>query len=81
MPDLSTFNVSRGGAGNVNSPTWTIEAVVQQDGVTVADFTGANVIRFPAVLGTLSNEDQDDLINQIANVLVLKAAAQASGGA
>ena len=80
MPSLQSKEVERGNPGNVNTPTWLISAIVQQDGVVVADFTGTNALRFPAVLATLSIADQDDLIQTISNEIIYRAAAQQGGG-
>ena len=79
MPDLTTREVTRKSPGNLNTPTWEIAAVVAQDGITVANFTGANVIRFPQVLSLLSQADQDEIVDQMANLIIYKLAAQGGG--
>lgn len=58
-----------------NCPTFTIAGVVLDDaGVQVADFTGANALVFPNMLTGLTQPQVDALTALIANWLILTAA-------
>lgn len=76
MAQLQQYAVTQTGKKNVpNCPTFTIEGVVLNDvGVQVADFTGANALVFPNMLTGLTQPQVDALTGMIANWLILTAA-------
>lgn len=73
MPDLQNFSRTFLGASNVNVPRVQISAQITDSttGAVLADFTGANVIIFPAVLSTLSAAQRQKIADMIATTLVL----------
>lgn len=77
MPDLLNFLITPLGAASVSVPRAQIEAKVvdsSNQGTVIADFTGANALIFPAVIGTLSAADRLELAQLIAHWLVRKKA-------
>lgn len=71
MADLQNYSVTAGNAVQVTTLDWVITATVQEGNDVLADFTGANALHYPAVLATLTLEQQNDLISQIAQQIVL----------
>lgn len=65
-------------AANVNVVDTTITATVYDDANHVlADFTGPNTIHFPAVLSTMTVEQRAELLEQIAQtIVIIKAGLQ-----
>jgi len=76
MAQLQQYVVTQTGKKNVpNCPTFTIAGVVLDDaGVQVANFTGANALVFPNMLTGLTQPQVDRLTDLIANWLILTAA-------
>lgn len=74
MADFQQFTVTALGSANVNVPRAQITALVVEGGVTLADFTGANAIIFPAVIGQLTAAERLELAQMIAHWLVRKRA-------
>jgi hypothetical protein len=76
MPDLQNFSRTFLGASNVNVPRVQIAATVTDSttGAVLADFTGANVIIFPAVMSTLTQQQRQKIADMIAMTLVLMRA-------
>ena len=69
MAQFQQFSVVR------TNKTFTIQARVLNDaGVQVADFTGANALVFPSVMATLTDAQVDALAQVVANWLVLTKA-------
>lgn len=73
MADLQNFTITPLGNANVNVPRATISCTVTDSmtGAVIADFTGANVINWPGVISTLTAAQRRELIDLIANYLVL----------
>lgn len=79
MPDFQNYSVTRRSAVNVNVPRYEIQVRVTDSntGATIADFTGANALMWPGVLSTLTAEQRDVLIDQIASMIInMKAGIQ-----
>ena len=74
MPIPNERTVIRVNPGSVESPRWKFEAVISQDGVVVADYTGSNALYFPDVLAALSTADQDEIMDSIANTVMYRRA-------
>jgi hypothetical protein len=77
MPDLQQFSVTPMSKGNMNLPRLRIECRVVEpviNGATLADFTGANAIIFPAVLDTLPPADVEELVRMVAHWIIMKKA-------
>lgn len=70
MPDFQNFQIQRAAPAQVNVPTHTIEVSVQEGQTVLADFTGENAIRFPSVLATLTPEQQDEVVADLAPKLI-----------
>lgn len=78
MADLRNFSIVRAGTVSLpNAPTWTISGQVvdvnyadQSKATVLADFTGANAVKFPQVLGQLTAAQQDDLVQMIVMYLL-----------
>lgn len=72
--DLQNFSVTRSGTVNLNNvPQWIIEGQItdSQTGAVLFDFTGANSVKFPQVLGQLSNAKQNKFV-EFAVLTLLK---------
>ena len=68
MPDLQSFSVTRNGTVSLPAaPTWIIAGKItdSQTGAVLQDFTGANAVNFPQVLGNLTNAQQDDFVQRV----------------
>jgi anaerobic glycerol-3-phosphate dehydrogenase len=65
--DLANFSIRRNGSANMNMPRWIIECDVihSRTGALIRSFQGANAINFPAVLGQLTAEQRDELIEML----------------
>lgn len=72
--NIQSFGFTAGEAANLNLPTHTITAIVDQDGQIIADYTGANAIQWPAVLALLSADQRTALMDEIAQRIVLMKA-------
>lgn len=73
MPDFLNFLITPLGSANVNVPRAQIEARVvdsSDQSVVIADFTGANALIFPAVIGTLTAAQRLELAQFIAGWLI-----------
>lgn len=73
MPyDFQQFSITRLAAAQLTVPRWSIALQVtdSQTGALVKDFTGANAVVFPNVLGQLSNTEQDEMVAMIVNWLI-----------
>lgn len=75
MPDLQNFSVVRNGSATINNaPRYTISCQVtnSQTGALIRNFTGANALTFPQVLGNLTEAERVEMIELIANWLIDK---------
>ena len=72
MPDYQNYKLTALASANVNVPRVQIEAVVTDSstGATIADFTGAGALVFPAVIATLTAQQKLDLAELIARYLL-----------
>ena len=73
MPDLMDFSVTRAGSKSLTVPTWTIQGRLvdsQTQRTLHADFTGANSVSFPQIMGTLTNAQQDSLVEMLVRKLL-----------
>lgn len=73
MPDLLDFKLTRLSAVSVTVPRWQVEgrivdSATQQD--TLADFTGANAVVFPTVLGQLTQAKRDEWVQKVVTDLI-----------
>ena len=76
MPDFQQFSVTRTTAASMTVPRWTIELKItdSQTGALLRDFTGANALSFPAILGQLTNAQQDEFVFNAVEWLIRKRA-------
>ncbi len=74
MADLQDYSLTPGASVNVNVPRATITARVIQNGVQIADFTGANALQWPAVWGLLSAAQRLELANMLGPRIVMMRA-------
>ena len=76
MADLQQYSITPLASASVNVPRAQIEALVtdSRTGATIADFTGANALIFPAVIATLTVEQRRELAQLIARWLLEKKA-------
>lgn len=68
MADLVGFSITRLSNASLSVPRWSIagQIVDSQTQLTVIqDFTGANAITFPNVLGNLTNAQQDKWVADV----------------
>lgn len=68
MADLLNYSVVRLAAASLTVPRWQISgqivSSVNQSQI-LQDFTGANAVVFPNILGNLTNNQQDDWVEHI----------------
>lgn len=77
MPNLTDFGWTEGAAAQVTVPGVTITAKVYDDDnppALVADYTGAAAIHFPDCLAALTPEQRAEILDTIAQTLVLRKA-------
>ncbi len=82
MASMQEYSLTLTGRQNVPGTvrSYTLTAKVYNDaGTLVADFTGANAIAFPQVLATLTDAQNDELTNMVANWLILQKAGLPNG--
>ena len=78
MANIQNFSVTPGNPAQINVPTHQINASVQEDdGTVIADYTGANALRWPEVLNSLSPEQQQQIADANAQQVVLMKAGLA----
>lgn len=72
MPDLQNFSVTPGTAANVNIQRFTIECQITDSntGAVLHDFTGANAIQWPSVMGTLTAAQRRSILQDIVNRII-----------
>jgi hypothetical protein len=73
MPDFQQFAITRQANRNLNVPTWSVELLItdSQTGVVLRDFTGANALSFPQILGQLTAAQQDEFVSRVIQMLIL----------
>lgn len=75
MPDLKNFSVTALSNATISVPRAQLSGQVVSSDPTqtvIADFTGANAVVFPNVLGSLSVSDRLELVELIATWLLKK---------
>lgn len=75
MPDLQQFAITKlSNLTITNAPRYQISCRVTNSntGATIRDFTGANALTFPQVLGQLSEAERVEMIELIANWIIDK---------
>ncbi len=73
MPDLLNFSITRLANASLSVPRWSVEGrIVDSKTQTqvLQDFTGANAVIFPTILGQLSNAAQDAFVAQVITDLL-----------
>lgn len=70
--DIQNYTVTVGANQSVTVPRVTLSGTINNSttGAQLFDFTGANAIVFPAILGTLTAQQRLDVLNLIANYLI-----------
>lgn len=74
MPDLINYSVTRLANASLSVPRWQINGQIvdsQSQLTVIRDLTAANVI-FPNVLGQLSNNAQDQWVNEVVQDLIFR---------
>jgi hypothetical protein len=77
VPDFQQFSLVRNGTVSLpNAPQWKFELLITDSttGETLHDFTGANALFFPQILGQLTPEQQDEFVAHSVNWLIHKRA-------
>lgn len=77
MADLRNFSVTRSGTARLTVPVWTISGQVVdvdrgESSTVLRDFSGQNEVKFPQVLGQLTEAQQDRLVEMIV-LFILEA--------
>jgi hypothetical protein len=65
MADLVSFDITRLANASLSVPRWQVTGKIvdsKTQQTVLADFTGANQVIFPTILGQLSNARQDELV-------------------
>ena len=72
MADFSDYSVVRDGTAQLTVPVWRIELRIidSQTGEESHDFTGANALRFPQLLGQLTPAQQDAFVERVVAMLI-----------
>lgn len=77
MPDFQDFSLTRNGTVSLpNAPQWRVELRItdSQTGEELRDFTGANALSFPQILGQLTAAQQDEFVAMSMAWLIHKRA-------
>jgi len=72
MADLMNFSINRNGATTGNIPVFDITCDIVNGGEVVKEIR----TNFPAIFNEFSPEVQDELLQELATILILKIAAQ-----
>ena len=77
MANLQGYSVTRNGSVNINNfPRYTITGRIEEVNPAtglmenLVDFTGGNALVWPAVLTTLTAEQRDTLLNNMATSII-----------
>lgn len=72
MPDLKNFSVIRAANKTLTVPTWDIagQLIDSQTGALLQDFSGANAVAFPQILGNLTVAQQNDFVTTVVRDLL-----------
>lgn len=65
MADLVQFSITRLANASLSVPRWQVAGKIvdsQTQQTVLQDFTGANAVIFPTILGQLSQARQDELV-------------------
>ena len=78
MSSFQNYAVTRKSAANLNTQTHELAGLLvdDNDGHTIADYTGANAKQWPAVLNQLSATDQDEIVESLAQSVLRKLAGE-----
>ena len=74
MPDFTNYSVVRNGTVSLpNTPQWKVELKIanSQTGEVTHDFTGANALFFPQILGQLTAAQQDAFVERVVQMLIM----------
>ena len=74
MANVQNFGYTEGGAAQITVPVTTITATVDEGGEVIADYTGANALRWPECLAALDPDQRAQLLDEIAITIVLMRA-------
>jgi hypothetical protein len=75
VANFQDYGITHGGAAQVNVQAFTIACRVEEDDTTViADYTGENALVFPSVLSTLTEEQRRQIVDAVAQTIVLMRA-------
>lgn len=79
MASLQNFSVPRSTVANINTQTYKLQAQIVDDSdpqnvVVLADYTGANALSWPGCLNLLPLEKQDEIVQNLAQGILLAAA-------
>ena len=75
MPDLIQYSVTRLANANLNVPRWRVEGKIvdsQTQQTVLNDFTGANAVTFPNVLGNLTSAQQNRWVEDVVQDLIYR---------
>ena len=65
MPDFQQYSLTRNGTVSLPAvPQWKVELLItnSKTGAVIRDFTGANALSFPQILGQLTASQQDEFV-------------------
>jgi hypothetical protein len=80
--DLIPYDVTPGSRGNVQLPRFTISGKgvdSNNQSIVIYDFTGVNAIQFPAVIDTLTADQQRVILDLVIRYIINIKAGQPTG--
>lgn len=69
------YSVTRLANASLSVPRWSVEGRIvdsQTQQTVIQDFTGANAVLFPNVLGNLSNAKQNQWVEEVVRDLIFR---------